>query len=99
MPGLPTDTGDDEATTPNPFSDSDQTEEQIQSPPTRSQTPSQQKIVTFSNWAKKREFTAGYRGDSPERVNIASPSYMRSTAASKTKEQTRQEIINLLENT
>ena len=94
MPGLPSDTEDDEVTAPDSFSDSDQTEEQIQSPPTRPQTRSQQKNVTFSNWVKKREFTARYRGDSPERVNIASPSYMRSTAASRNKEQTRQEIID-----
>ena len=42
----------------------------------------------------KRQFTARYRTDSPERVNIASPSDMRSTAASRNKEQTRQEIID-----
>ena len=47
--GLPTDTDDNEATAPDPFSDSDQTEEQIQSPSTRPQTRSQQKNVTFSN--------------------------------------------------
>ena len=44
--------------------------------------------------ASKREFSDRYRDVSPERVNVASPSYMRNTAASRNKEQTPQEIID-----